>query len=547
MRGKLSVPYLSLALLLAACGPSAEDAGHGGAHGGGAPGEIAWVDGTVEEAFALARELDKPLFLYWGAVWCPPCHYLKEKIFKQPEFVEQSRNFVAVYLDGDTDRAQEWGERLGIAGYPTVLVLDPAGAEVMRMTAGIPVEEYNDVLAAALASMRPIQEVLDGVLAAGAGGASASDLELLANYSWGQDTSLELTEHQQLEIFRTLYRGTPPERTVLRSKFLANFLDAASRTPSEGWSQPPIGDDERPDLRAALLALLGDRGLRNSNVFFVTVSGPPVVELLEPGPGAGREQLLEAWNAAAAAMEEDDALSVADRLYAVNARVQMVRSQMPPVEVGETASAEELPPLPEDLVAHVRTRIAEADAALTEPGELQSALNVIAGLMVNAGLESEAKELVARRLKDTLAPHYYMSWMAEFEEGEENVASALEWSRRAYDESEGPYTRFQWGAGYLRDLMRLTPEDVETVEQASSEVLTELLAVDDAFANRNWTRWQGLEAAFKAWGEDGRGDAVARIRDAVLAACDDFAEGGGEDSPRARCNGFLADDEDPAA
>jgi len=92
--------------------------------------------------------------------------------------------------------------------------------------------------------------------------------------------------------------------------------------------------------------------------------------------------------------------------------------------------------------------------------------------------------------------------------------------------------------------MRLAPEDVDTVELASTEVLSELLAVDDAFANRNWTRWQGLEKAFQAWGEDGRGDAVARIRDTVLAACDRFAEGGGEDSPRARCNGFLVDEDE---
>jgi len=35
--------------------------------------EIAWFDGSIDQAFALARAQDKPLFLYWGAVWCPPC------------------------------------------------------------------------------------------------------------------------------------------------------------------------------------------------------------------------------------------------------------------------------------------------------------------------------------------------------------------------------------------------------------------------------------------------------------------------------------------
>ena len=146
---------------------------------------IAWFEGTVEEAFEIALAEDKPLFLYWGAVWCPPCHYLKDKVFKKPEFVAQSRKFVAVYLDGDTDRAQAWGEKLEISGYPTVLVLTPAGEEVMRMSTGIPVEEYNGVLQAALAQMRPIKQVLDDVLAGGVANADETALELLANYSWG--------------------------------------------------------------------------------------------------------------------------------------------------------------------------------------------------------------------------------------------------------------------------------------------------------------------------------------------------------------------------
>ena len=174
-------------------------------------------------------------------------------------------------------------------------------------------------------------------------------------------------------------------------------------------------------------------------------------------------------------------------------------------------------------------------------------MNTMAGLLSDAGLIAEAKALVAERMDDTVAPHYYMSWMAGLEEEEGNVEEALRWSRRAYDNSEGPYTRFQWGTNYLRDAMRLAPEDVETVERASKEVLLALLAKGDAFANRNWTRWQRLEKAYREWGADGRGDAVARIRGTVLATCERFAEGAGEDSPRTRCSGFLVDEDEAKA
>ena len=40
-------------------------------------GEVQWFEGDVEEAFASAKDSGKPVFLYWGAVWCPPCHNLK--------------------------------------------------------------------------------------------------------------------------------------------------------------------------------------------------------------------------------------------------------------------------------------------------------------------------------------------------------------------------------------------------------------------------------------------------------------------------------------
>ena len=34
---------------------------------------INWYKGSVEEAFSQAKAAGKPLYLYWGAIWCPPC------------------------------------------------------------------------------------------------------------------------------------------------------------------------------------------------------------------------------------------------------------------------------------------------------------------------------------------------------------------------------------------------------------------------------------------------------------------------------------------
>ena len=55
----------------------------------------------IDAAFAKARAEGKPVFLYWGAVWCPPCNQVKATIFNRQDFIDRSRFFVPVYLDGD--------------------------------------------------------------------------------------------------------------------------------------------------------------------------------------------------------------------------------------------------------------------------------------------------------------------------------------------------------------------------------------------------------------------------------------------------------------
>ena len=62
---------------------------------------IAWFKGDVDAAFKSARAANKPVLLYWGAQWCPPCKQLKSAVFSRPDFIEKSKLFVAVYLDGD--------------------------------------------------------------------------------------------------------------------------------------------------------------------------------------------------------------------------------------------------------------------------------------------------------------------------------------------------------------------------------------------------------------------------------------------------------------
>ena len=159
MRSSLSLLVLFALLLTAGC---AKDEGMELAAADKCE-EIAWFQGDVTQAFELAKSERKPLFLYWGAVWCPPCNQIKNTIFTKREFIEKTKLFVPVYLDGDTESAQTWADRLEVSGYPSMLIMSPEGREVMRLPTGLQPEEFIRVLDEALDRIREARgQSLDG-------------------------------------------------------------------------------------------------------------------------------------------------------------------------------------------------------------------------------------------------------------------------------------------------------------------------------------------------------------------------------------------------
>ena len=127
-------------------------------------GGIAWQKGDVDAAFAAAKAQHKPVFLYWGAVWCPPCNQVKATIFNRQDFIERSRFFVPVYIDGDSASAQRLGDRFKVSGYPTMILFTPDGGEITRLPGEVDVDQYMRVLAMGMNGARPVKETLAAAL-----------------------------------------------------------------------------------------------------------------------------------------------------------------------------------------------------------------------------------------------------------------------------------------------------------------------------------------------------------------------------------------------
>ena len=129
-----------------------------------------------------------PVFVYWGAVWCPPCNQVKATIFNRQDFIERSRFFVPVYIDGDSPSAQRLGARFSrsaaIRRWSCSRRSGHRGHAASR--ARSIAARHTEVLTLGMNAARPVGAVLADALAKPAA-LDANDWRLLAFYSWDTD------------------------------------------------------------------------------------------------------------------------------------------------------------------------------------------------------------------------------------------------------------------------------------------------------------------------------------------------------------------------
>ncbi|HEX8614060.1 MAG TPA: thioredoxin family protein [Telluria sp.] len=425
----------------------------------------------ADAAFAQARASGRPVFLYWGAVWCPPCNRLKAAVLSQPAFAALAPAFVPLHIDGDAPGAQRAADRLHLRSYPTLVLYRSDGAEITRLPCELTGPRFLQLLQLALAAPFTAAQSLQAALS-GQRALSADEWRLLACYSWDTDEGQLLAGRDLAATLATLRAACDEPGSALRLDWHALHAAVSAKT----------AVDEQ-HASAMLLRTLADPQAVLEQLDLVTGYALELVRALTAPQSAQRMALAAAWSGALEQLESSCVLGLDDQLAALRVRVRMARLGTPVA----------------GLDALLRERVAAALAGAQEPALRHQVLNTAAGMLLDAGLLDDAEALLHAALASSHAPFYFMHNLAGVAKQRGDTAALLDWYQRAWEQSRGPATRLQWGATFLLALLDATPLDAARIGALAAALLPEVDGMFDANCRRNGTQLARMLGKLNGW------------------------------------------------
>jgi len=454
----------------------------------GQPQPGVWFQGRPEQAFAQAKTENKLVFVFWGAAWCPPCNELKSEVFSKPRFAELMKKFVPLYLDGDTDQAQVWGERLSASGYPTVLVLTADGRELYRLSTSLNEDEFHAAVQPVLQKNQNFSEAFSRLEN---GEAKGDDWKVLAYTSWDQLPEGRYTADRLLNAAKRAADKCPANLPKEKAIFAANLLNLSVVNKDNKESANSLADIKMESKRY-LDVIFASKESTQAARSFVNYNAKQTAEFLFGKPkGKGYEDLKKRWLKAAADIAGTASNSVETRLAAWNPAIEFQKLEAPNG------------PVPAKLKADVQGAAAQADQNAKSAFERHATISSAAYMLRQVGDFEGARKLLETEAAKTDTPWYYYSSLASLEQELKNDKAAQTWAAKARESVLGRASKIQWITNDIVLNAKIKNEDQKgymlNLTKEYYEVATSL---EDGFSGRNWARAKRVSDSLKDWQKD---------------------------------------------
>lgn len=449
---------------------------------------IAWLKTGMPQALQQAARQNKPLFVYWGAVWCPPCNVVKSTIFTDPRFIQATRDYLPVYLDGDTEEAQKWGEKLKVMGYPTLMILSPEGKETLRLSPSNPVIDLVNTMNYAKNVWNPVSDILQQTIEADQ--PEINKINSLAMYSWSQDQQVIDHKKDYSEKLLKLEKKLGSAQFQIQQSII--FLTALNLKLDSLDAKHDLSDLQQQQFKHRVLAILDNPRLFKANILTLAYEAENIVSKLTRGtkdsPSADRIDLIASFQQK---MRQYRAMKNIpyDHYYA---------TFNPGIDFHESFKTSLSDKDKQQLVDYTTTKFSHT----TDYKSREAMLSDASYLLFKYGLKSQAKELLNTEIKRAKSPWYIMSTLAYLAKQDEKNDDALGWYKKAFQTAKGPATKLQWYATYIRNLIKMKPKETTAIKSSTEKLLFKYTAMTDSYMGRNGRVLQSIKKSASNWAKE---------------------------------------------
>lgn len=455
-----------------------------------------------KDLFTWITELKPPILLYWGAEWCPPCNDLKAQVLTHPDFESLTSISERIYIDGDSDHAQIFAERLGVSGYPAILVLGSNGEEKGRITDSLNFEEFKDAfIAAAMNSRDDLHATLSEALE---GRAERNDWTVLAYTRWEPSVVKAMTprnfRHVLMEVAKLVPKELPREKALI---FAAASMEnikqlkekiSVDRKTTEEFVEFFVSGLER--LFSDETALAAARGF----ISYEYEQSMVFLEKFAPDKVSG---IRNRWLEASEKIGNLSGVSSDAKMWSVYPLVQDYKRNYTKLSQADKKKLE----------SKVKEHVSRNLITLKTQFERKATVSGASYLLQQVGDFDGAEKLLQAEIPRTDTPWYLYSALSSLERRRERNSKALEYSRKATSSVKGRASKLQWMTDELVLGLKLG-HDQKYLSESLSAFYTELFNYDDGFFGRNQLRLKRIEKGFRK----------SRVSKDLLSSLEKFAE-----------------------